>query len=555
MSNDGPRYCSPRAALLWHSYYLLSPSAASCITVFGCFAPFPDEMLGMKRIRTPVLQALVFLSVCTLIGRQYIRRHLQSLTDTQRHNINAVLDHATTKDQSEILTVTIDKVAEDDTSDNDGPALQITTASIAAETVIQVQSTPVVESLSPTETSTARPYTSTLTLSKDNDPELLREAPRYLQAIMDPLDTSFPRLSCPAPTHTHYDYLKTTSSSTLLKPKYFFALDLFNCAPLLPRLLGTIIETIRFLGPSNCALSIVEGRSHDGTYEVLHSLIPALAALNITYHFTTNTIDPKAGAGVDRIEALVILRKQALQPLTSAPENFDPDTTVLFINDVALCMEDVLELIHQRLLQKADMTCAMDWIFGGTSFYDVWVSRAMNGDQFFEIPQSGSWEFKDNLFWNHPLSKDRWKAKKPFQVFACWNGATAFTAKPVMDGKVKFRTVYRGKGNDGRNDECFMGEPTLFCKDMWHEGFGRIAVVPSVNVGYDDEESMKVKKTHGWTREWVEREEEIKGKGDTLIEWDAEPPSVVKCVPTYQEPEWVSWDQGLKGKKKGKVVR
>jgi alpha-1,3-mannosyltransferase len=52
-------------------------------------------------------------------------------------------------------------------------------------------------------------------------------------------------------------------------------------------------------------------------------------------------------------------------------------------------MEDILELIHQRLLQKADMTCAMDWIYGGATFYDVWVSRAMNGDQFFEVPQSG----------------------------------------------------------------------------------------------------------------------------------------------------------------------
>jgi hypothetical protein len=36
------------------------------------------------------------------------------------------------------------------------------------------------------------------------------------------------------------------------------------------------------------------------------------------------------------------------------------------------------------------------------------------------------------------------------------------------------------------------GEPTLFCKDMWHEGYGRIAVIPSVNVGYD-EESGKVR--------------------------------------------------------------
>jgi|SRR5271170_4217925 len=114
-----------------------------------------------------------------------------------------------------------------------------------------------------------------------------------LQAIMDPSDTSFPRLSCPAPNHIRYDYLKVTRPSTLSKPRYSFALDLHTCAPLFPHLLDTIIETIRFLGPSNCALSIIEGRSHDGTYSVLYSLIPALTALNITYRFTTTISTPK----------------------------------------------------------------------------------------------------------------------------------------------------------------------------------------------------------------------------------------------------------------------
>jgi alpha-1,3-mannosyltransferase len=110
------------------------------------------------------------------------------------------------------------------------------------------------------------------------------------------------------------------------------------------------------------------------------SLIPELAALNISYHSTTNNIDPKAGNGVDRVEALATLRNQALQPLHSSPETFSPDTAVVFIKDVALRMEDMLELIHQRLLQKANATCAVDWIYGDAAFYDVWVSRALNSD-------------------------------------------------------------------------------------------------------------------------------------------------------------------------------
>jgi alpha-1,3-mannosyltransferase len=163
----------------------------------------------------------------------------------------------------------------------------------------------------------------------------------------------------------------------------------------------------------------------------------------------------------------------------------------------------------------------------------------------------GAGSFKGNLFWNHPLSNERWEGKKPFQGFACWNGATAFTAKPILEQKIKFRTVHRGKGAD---EDCYMGEPTIFCKDMWREGYGRIAVVPSVNVGHDDEESIKVKQTHGRTGEWVEREKEMREEGDrdALISWESEPPPVVKCVPVYQRRMWVPWDQGLKRKEKDK---
>jgi alpha-1,3-mannosyltransferase len=504
---------------------------------------------------TIALPALALISVYMLLGRDYITHYSQLSTSRKGCEIYAVLNNATSRQTLKVLPLPANRAVENQTSEDDRLEAQKTPTDLTATTTAQLQYTLATEFRSLVRTASRLPDPSEPIPYKDGDPKLLREAPRYLQAIIDPSDISFPRLSCSAPTHNRYGYLKQTPASTPPKPKYFFAMDLYTCAPLLPRLLGSIIETIRFLGSPNCALSIVEGRSHDGTYEILHSLAPELATLNITYHFTTNDIDPKAGNGVDRVEALAILRNQALHPLSSSPENFSPDTTVLFINDVALCMEDILELIHQRLLQNADMTCAMDWIYGGATFYDVWVSRAMNGDQFFEIPQSGSWEFADNLFWNHPGSKDKWEAKKPFQAFACWNGATAFTAKPIMEQKIRFRTAKRGKG-DGEDQECYMGEPTLFCKDMWHEGYGRIAVVPSVNVGYDDEESTKVKQVHGRTGEWVERETEMREEWnrDALIEWASEPPPVVKCVPAYQRPMWVPWDQGLKDRK-GNITR
>ena len=362
------------------------------------------------------------------------------------------------------------------------------------------------------------------------NPELLANASVYVHAIMSTDADDFDRLSCASLKSTRYDYLRSSSKGSRSTPKYFFALDLYQSAHLLPRLLGTVVEAMRFLGPDNCALSVVEGRSTDGTFEILQFLKPEIENIGAQYHFTTSDVNPLS-EGTDRIKALADLRNQALAPLVDNPKYFGDDTTVVFLNDVALCMEDILELLHQRVYQNADMVCAMDWIDGGSSFYDVWASRGINGDQFFEIPQNGGWEYHDNLFWNDNVSRDRVEGGKPFQVFGCWNGATAFTAKPVMEQEVVFRS--------NREGECYLGEPVHFAKDLWKKGHGKIAVVPSVNVGYSDRESTSTKEEHGYVWEWVETE----NASSNIIEWQAQPPEHIKCVPTYRNPSWVRWDE------------
>ncbi len=255
-------------------------------------------------------------------------------------------------------------------------------------------------------------------------------APSYIKAILDPEDEEFDRLQCPAPSLQRYDYLQfnyNDSKSSDGQIKYFFALNLRQCIGILPRLMGSIVETVRFLGPDNCALSIVEGHSDDGTLEILEALRKDLGSLGLEFHLQTSDIDPRKG---DRIEALAALRNLALEPLANNSSNYSPDTAVIFVNDVAICMEDMLELVHQRIFQDADMTCAMDWsdIDPQPIFYDIWIARAINGDTFWEIPPDGSWRFASNLFWNHPKSRQRYDEHKAFQVFACWNGAVVFTA-------------------------------------------------------------------------------------------------------------------------------
>jgi alpha-1,3-mannosyltransferase len=333
-----------------------------------------------------------------------------------------------------------------------------------------------------------------------------------------------------------YGYLRLNSTNEVSLPKYYFALDLHDCAHVLPRLLGSVVETIRFLGPNNCALSVVEGRSVDGTFEILKLLREEIEQMGAKYFLTTNEIHPW-GQDVNRVEALAELRNQALQPLVDYSSQYSPETTVVFLNDVALCFEDILELIHQRVYQEADMTCAMDWAYVGAdpTFYDIWITRDMNGDTFFDIPEDGNWNSAWNLFWNNPEARTRLNAGRPFQVFACWNGATAFTAKPIFERKIKFRSSYEG--------ECYSGEPQLFCKDMWHIGYGKIAVVPSINVEYGDEAAQKIKLLKGYTSRWVVAER--RNGMSSQVKWEQSPPAQTRCIVDYANQYWAPWDEQL----------
>lgn len=304
----------------------------------------------------------------------------------------------------------------------------------------------------------------------------------------------------------------------------------------LPRLLGSIVETIRFLGPEQCTLSIVEGGSTDGTYEVLISARKTFADIGIQYVLVHSDLDTKKG---ERIATLAKLRNLALEPLIKESKHFDPATTVIFLNDISMCMEDVLELIHQKFYQEADMTCAMDWTYAGNdpTFYDIWIARTMTGETFFEIGSDGNWNSAWNIFWNTPVAQQRYNAHKPFQVFSCWNGMTAFSAAPFVQQKIKFRSNMK--------TECFQGEPRLFCKDMWRLGHGKIAVVPSINIEYTDEAAKKIKDLKGRTNKWVKHDGTV--DPDESITWEKDPPKEVKCItdPDYAHQHFVPWNQGF----------
>lgn len=325
----------------------------------------------------------------------------------------------------------------------------------------------------------------------------------YVKAILDPHDTTLPRLECPAINETRYAHLRGAHPAAMAVDtgaplKFLFALNLRQAKGVLPRLLGSVLQVARFLGPTACMLSIVEGNSDDGTPAILAALKPELARLGLRYRLCSSAIDPAAG---DRIQRLADLRNAALAhilptttPADAEAENeratADAATTVLFLNDVAACADDILELAHQRTTQGAALTCALDWTYVGRdpTFYDVWVARALSGAPFFDVPADGSWDAAWNLLPapGDAAARRRLAHARPFQAYACWNGAVAFTAAPLLGlppskGQADVASTPAGTGAQvafraSREGECFMGEPTLFCKDLWWAGYGRIAV-------------------------------------------------------------------------------
>lgn len=432
---------------------------------------------------------------------------------------------------------------------------------------------------------------------------------KYLDAIFDPNNTSTDRLSCPGFNADRYAHLQVPAGEH--RKEYFFALNLRQCADLLPRLMGSIVEAITFLGPQHTVLSIVEGNSDDGTLEILDAMKAELADLGVRYYLRRDGLDP-LGGGQDRIGNLALLRSMAVEPLRNsrnesalslelpgADLEFDDDAVVIFLNDVAACTEDIrtyypiplwrqndpvvlnpyvsciltgsclaVELLHQRIVQVADMTCGMDWYHPGGKdhaniFYDVWVSRkycmtsaaadvppkrqrthtglltgTLSGNTFFDINTEGSWERSESLF---PYDSDvearvRFSYHRPFQVFACWNGGVTFTAKPLLNNEINFRRAH--------DPECFQGEPTLFCKDMWFHGYGRIAAVPSVNFEYTDERGQWVKESRGFVHQWAAVEDQMDGAPPKRIEWKG-PPDLVKCAPTWESQSWKPWAESL----------
>lgn len=155
--------------------------------------------------------------------------------------------------------------------------------------------------------------------------------------------------------------------------KYFFAINLYNSFDVIPDLFATMFRTAAVLGYHNCYVSIYENGSNDQTKALL-KIFDALSRM-VGLRVIIRTSMRTRGQFNHRIEYLAEVRNAAMVPLhelrDTENEVFD---TIIFMNDILPCVDDVLELIWQSRRQNAGITCAADYMFhddiGAPVFYD-----------------------------------------------------------------------------------------------------------------------------------------------------------------------------------------
>lgn len=146
------------------------------------------------------------------------------------------------------------------------------------------------------------------------------------------------------------------------KHKYFFAINLYNSFDVIPDLFATLFRVAAILGYHNVYVSIYENGSTDQTKALLKifDAIAGTAGLRVEIRTSMRT----RGAFNHRIEYLAEVRNAALVPLhelrESKQEIFD---SIVFMNDILPCVDDLLELIWQSRRQNAGITCASDYMF------------------------------------------------------------------------------------------------------------------------------------------------------------------------------------------------
>ncbi|KAJ5303008.1 hypothetical protein N7476_009807 [Penicillium atrosanguineum] len=363
---------------------------------------------------------------------------------------------------------------------------------------------------------------------------------QFVRSILDfEDDDTFNRLSCPSSVGSRYSQLRETAD-TSGQVRYFFALNMGESARVITRMMSTIVEAMRFLGPKNCAVSIVVEKSDDGTNEILAELKPRVEAIGARFFLDEVRSIPRNSTEALKEKRVAELRNKVLEPLKFVGAQgliddlagiYSPEALIIFVDQIALCPEDILELVFQHVKQGASMACPFVWTGNGTQFGDLLVSRSLAGDTFFEIPHDGSLAYSQDLFWNDEASRGHFNTSRPFQVFSCWGGMVTLDAASFAEKTFRFQS--------SRPGECQMASAMLLARDMWRRGRAKILAVPSINVARYDEEAVGAKALRGYVSDHVDSLQPRLNQTE-YISWQTKPPGMIKCLPDLKHSKWIA---------------
>ena len=158
------------------------------------------------------------------------------------------------------------------------------------------------------------------------------------------------------------DYIPPTRPQHPDTHKYFFAINLYNSFDIIPDLFATLFRVSAIVGYQNVYVSIYENGSTDQTKALLQIFDALCKSVGLRVKIQTSM--RTRGAFNHRIEYLAEVRNAAFVPLhdlrNTQNEYFD---TIIFMNDILPCVDDLLELIWQSRKNNAGITCATDYMF------------------------------------------------------------------------------------------------------------------------------------------------------------------------------------------------
>ncbi|KAL7007308.1 hypothetical protein EMMF5_003147 [Cystobasidiomycetes sp. EMM_F5] len=268
-------------------------------------------------------------------------------------------------------------------------------------------------------------------------------------------------------------YTDLTSNNQL----YYFALVVHSADHFLIDQVASIVQLSRRLGPQNIFVSIIDYASTDSTPFLSDLTEMMFTLLGISFRIKRippMTRDP-AAAYYPLEEAYT--RNLAIEPLRELYHRRKVSFAKVIWLKGFTCPNDILETLRVAAVNKAAMTCSMDWKeHNGFFIYnDRWRTRDMDGNLF---RGSKSTSPMDEAPPRDAASIRRYAQHLPFQVFCCESGvhiidpSQSFYAglsyrSSVEHGIFNISAAEDGKPPKWSEGPCMDSAQMHFCRDLW----------------------------------------------------------------------------------------